>query len=76
MKTFKVDENYIMWGFRYALGRRTGAVDDVVTTLKRVWKDLEVGTQAQIKGEITAAINLETAGSKCDVDSWKEILEL
>lgn len=73
---FKVNENYIMWGFRYALGRRTGAVLDVVTQLKNCWSDLHPFTQNQIKEEITTAINTDRAGDNCDIDSWREILKL
>ena len=65
-----------MWAFRYALGRRTGAVTDVVDHLKMHWKKLEPFTQEQIKEEIQSAIDRWDAGQSCDVDSWKEILEL
>ena len=41
MKTFKVSENIIMWSFRGVLGRKTGAVTDVVEHLKKHWKDLK-----------------------------------
>lgn len=75
-KTFLVSENYIMWGFRYALGRRTGAVGDVVATLKRSWIDLEPTTQEQIVSEIETAIQQDRAGWSCDVDKWKEIIKL
>lgn len=75
-KEFIVNENYIVWGFRYALGRKTGAVDDVVTTLKRVWGDLEPFTQEQIQSEIEDAIKLGRAGWDCDIESWQEILSL
>lgn len=71
---FMVSENCIMWCFRYALGRRTGAVSDVCDTLKRVWSDLEPSTQEQIKREITVAIEQGRAGAECDVKRWEEIL--
>lgn len=73
---FLVSENMIMWAFRYALGRRTGAVTDVVDHLKENWWKLKLFTQDQIKDEIKRAIELETAGDNCDVVSWQEILEL
>lgn len=73
---FLVSENMLMWSFRYALGRRTGAVDDVVNHLKMYWNGLEEQTREQIKDEIKTAINQNNAGSMCDVDSWKEILDL
>lgn len=65
-----------MWGFRYALGRRTGAVLDVTTTLKRVWNDLTPFTQQQIKDEIGEALEGGRAGGECDQVSWQEIYVL
>lgn len=75
-KKFSVSENTIMWAFRYALGRRTGAVLDVCDTLKENWKKLSTFTKQQIKEEITNSINTSTAGADCDVESWNEILKL
>ncbi len=65
-----------MWAFRYALGRRTGAVDDVVRHIKMYWDQLEPFTQNQIREEINTAIGTERAGDQCDIDSWKEIFSL
>ena len=77
MKTiFEVDESFIVYGMRYALGRRTYAVNDVCSTLKRVWKDIEPHTRYAIQAEIKEAIDRNQAGTACDVESWKEILEL
>lgn len=72
---FLVSENTIMWAFRYALGRRTGAVDDVVSTLKDHWKQLEPQTQVQIQEEIKTAIQRGVAGADCDVKCWEKVLE-
>ena len=76
MKKFVVSENMIMWAFRYALGRRTGAVTDVCDFLKANWKDLQNFTKLQIQKEIDQAIKMDVAGDSCDIESWKEILEL
>jgi len=65
-----------LYSIRYSLGRRTGAVDSVVTHLKIHWKNLEPFTQKQIKREIRIAIEQDHAGGNCDIESWKEILEL
>ena len=73
---FLVSENMIMWAFRYALGRRTYAVTDVVDHLKKYWNKLEPFTQHQIQEEITTAIKTECAGGECDVESWNEVLSL
>ena len=73
---FLVSENMMMWAFRYALGRMTGAVDDVCMHLKNNWKDLEPFTQNQIQDEIRTAIERGQAGHQCDVENWEEILKL
>ena len=70
-----VSENMIMWAFRYALGRRTGAVWDVVSQLKEHWTKLEQHTRDQIKHEIEIAIDQDRAGDDCDVKTWNEIFE-
>ncbi len=75
-KQFKVSENMIMWAFRYALGRKTGAVNSVIRHLKIHWKDLEQFTRDQIKREIQMAIDQDRAGMDCDIRDWKEILDL
>lgn len=73
---FVVTENTLMWAFRYALGRKTGAVSDVVDTLKMNWSKLSHNTQEQIKQEIGIAISLEKAGMDCDIKEWESILNL
>jgi len=72
---YLVTENMIMWAFRYALGRRTGAVIDVVEQLKKHWEGLEPNTRIQIQEEILIAIDRDRAGDDCDVQSWNEIIE-
>ena len=72
---FLVDENYIMWGFRYALGRKTGAILDVVDALKRLWPFLSDFTKNQIKDEIKN-YNEAIYGSLYGKETWGEILEL
>jgi len=72
---FEVPENMIMWAFRYALGRRTGAVTDVVEFLLQNWSKLSSFTRKQIKEEIATAILMENAGDYCDIVQWQEILE-
>ena len=71
---FLVSENMIMWAFRYALGRRTGAVTDVVDFLKENWDKLQPFTQNQIQEEIRNAIRLERAGSGIDITQWQSLL--
>jgi hypothetical protein len=71
-----VTENMIMWAFRYALGRRTGAVTDVVENLKVNWDSLQKFTKAQIQDEIEIAIKQDWAGSQRDISQWLEVLKL
>jgi len=73
---FKVSEDMLMWAFRYALGRCTGAITDVVEHLKMHWKKLRPFTQRQIKNEIHTAITMARAGDKCDIERWGEISDL
>ena len=75
MISFIVQENIIMWAFRYALGRRTGAVQDVIDCLDKNWNQLKQFTRDQIKIEIKIAIDRDEAGSQCDVKNWKRVLE-
>lgn len=75
MKRYMVDEDMIMWAFRYALGRRTGAVYSVIEHLKEYWSELEPFTQDQIKREINDAIRLYRTGDECDTDAWMEVLD-
>ena len=72
--SFEVDENMLFWAFRYALGRRTGAVDSVVKHLKMHWDNLSPQTREQISEEISTAITRDEAGAECDIESWRWFL--
>ena len=70
----QINQNIVFYAFRYCLGRRTGAVDEMVGYLKEHWEDLDSRTQSQIKQEIKTAIDREEAGSHCDVKDWESLL--
>ena len=70
------NENIIFYAFRYALGRRTYAVGDVVECIKNNWTNLKKSTQEKIKKEIIIAIKRDEAGMECDKKQWQEILKL
>lgn len=76
LPTFTVSEDVLVYAFRYALGRRTGAVIDVVKTLLEVWPQLDSYTQRQMVREIVSAINRCDAGGECDVREWQRILDV
>lgn len=74
--TFPVNEDILVFAFRYALGRMTTAPGTVAATLTAHWDQLEWWTQRQIKREIEGAIGRGDAGRNCDVDTWRLILAL
>jgi len=70
----KINENIVFYAFRYCLGRRTGAVDEMVNYLKMNWKRLPENTQNQIQEEIKTTIDRGNAGSDCDIKNWKTLI--
>ena len=73
---FFFNENMIMWAFRYALGRRTGAVTDVVDWLMQNWETLRTFTRNQIQDEIKDAFRIDRAGDHADIIQWQKILNI
>ena len=73
---YLVNNHMVCFAFRYALGRRTGAVGIVVDHLTRLWHDLTNFDRKQIKREITRAIMMGEAGESCDVEQWNKVLQL
>lgn len=73
----KNDEDVLFYAFRYALGRRTGAVSFMVDRLKENWDNLPPTTKEQIQGEIRKYNDLHgSLGGDCDIRAWQEILDL
>ncbi|MGV0949293.1 MAG: hypothetical protein ACOYB3_01380 [Azonexus sp.] len=66
----------VCFAFRYALGRRTGAVGIVVDHLTKHWSSLNRFDREQIKKEIVQAIKMGEAGSDCDIQEWHKVLNL
>lgn len=73
---FRVNNHMVVFAFRYALGRQTGAVGIVVDHLTRHWPKLNRFDRDQIKKEIVQAIKMGDAGSDCDIQQWQTILQL
>lgn len=71
---FLVNNHMVCFAFRYALGRRTGAVGIVVDHLKKLWPKLNWFDRNQIKKEIARAIERNDAGSVCDIREWQKVL--
>lgn len=74
--TFEVDEDTLIYAFRYALGRRSTAPSHMVAQLTRHWPCIATWSQAQIHREIAAAIARGDAGRECDVETWRKVLGL
>ena len=73
---FEVNEDMVVYAFRYTLGRKTYSVDIVSTYLIENWHRFKQHTKEQIIKEIEDAIKKGDAGMDMDVQSWKRILLL
>lgn len=73
----KNEEDILFFAFRYALGRRTGAVDLITTEIKNRWQELRPATQRQIHDEIRRFPEMYgSLGADCDIRDWQEVLAL
>lgn len=68
--TFPIHETTLVFAFRYALNRRTGATTHMVKELERHWNRLADQTKQQIQREIAIAIE----GSECEIETWEPVL--
>lgn len=73
---YEVNEEMIMYMFRYTLGRKTYAVSTVSDYLINNWHRFKDYTKEQMIKEIEEAIKRGEAGMQCDIDNWKRILLL
>jgi len=69
-----VDESILFYAFRYALGRKTYAVQDVVENILNNWDNITTHTKTFMKKEIEEAIHEDRAGMSIDIVSWEKIL--
>lgn len=72
----KLNEDILFMAFRYALGRATYVVNDVVETLILHWDEISVNMKKMIQDEIKDAIEKDNAGWDIDKEEWKKILKL
>ena len=70
-----VDESILFYAARYALGRKTYAVRDVVENLLNNWDDMTSRTKLAIMEEINKAIQEDRAGMQMDVACWMKIIK-
>lgn len=70
-----VDPIFLMYAFRYALGRMTYAVGDVADALVEHREELRPDWRAQITRDIREAVDAQRAGHACDVERWLRVAE-
>ena len=61
--------------FRYALGRSTYIVSEVVDELIEHWDEFKVWERDMMVNDIKHAIKLGVAGMEMDVKEWQRVLE-
>ncbi len=64
------------WAFRYAIGRKSYCVSDVVDIVRKHIDKLDIQTREKMAEEIIKAINAGNAGMACDVVDWTKLLEV
>lgn len=72
----EVSPDILFYAFRYALGRRTYAVLEVVNAMHEHWDSFDKFTRIQIHSEIKKAINEDRSGADIDTINWETILRL
>lgn len=71
-----VNEDILFYAFRYALGRETYAVKQVVNEIIIHWPTISQKLKVAVRTEIIRAIDTGNAGAVCDMENWKKILDL
>lgn len=65
----------IFYAFRYALGRRTYAVNDVATYIINHATEIHARDRETMRREILDAIERGQAGMECDVEDWRRVVD-
>ncbi len=71
-----MNQDIIIYAFRYALGRETYAVGLVTDYLIENWSKIDSFVKLRIKSEIQDALKKDKVGMEMDEKCWKKILEL
>lgn len=66
----------LIGGFRYALGRRTYVVSDIVQILVQEWPNISRHDKELFQREISHAFEHDLAGAQCDRNEWEKVLRL
>lgn len=70
------NEDIAFYAFRYALGRKTYAVKDVVDYLIQNWGKISARSKELIFKEINQAIAEGQSGMHCDTEQWQRVIEM
>ena len=73
--SIKVTELTLLSSFRYALGRQTYIVPEVVENILANWQILSQNTKEKIKEEIAEAIKNNSIGHDIDKQQWLKIIK-
>ncbi len=76
MNKITVKPEILIYSFRYALGRMTYCVNDVVEALKNNWEHLDKRDKELILKEVKIAIYNNNIGMNMDKKLWEDILKL
>jgi hypothetical protein len=68
----------LTYATRYALGRKTYAVNDVCCSLRKYWGNLREADRTIIRRDVLEEVRRHRpdAAAGCDLDDWRSILEL
>lgn len=72
----ELSEDILFMAFRYALGRQTYVVSDVVQTITENWSFLSKKIKHLIHKEIKIAISDKNIGMEMDFKEWSKVLNL
>jgi len=72
----KVNEEILLYAFRYALGRMTYSVRDVTKTINENFDSLSNRFKSTIKKEIIQKKEVDGLGMSCDQEEWLNILDV
>lgn len=61
--------------YRYALGRESYIVGDIVDWIIEHWHEMDQKTLHIILDETEQALHLGSCGSDCDVQEWERLLK-
>ena len=74
-----IDNNILIYAFRYALHQHTYSVSEVAETIKSIWDDLSEFQKAKIIMEIREALESDEFRdplTQIDAEIWENILKL